>query len=285
LPKDHIYLYDSVIQYDYQLTSDPAELTILASKLSAIKNTTNAYGFGDVYAYGYDEPGADQIPLMRPSFTTIINNGSKTYFDTFPGSTAISLANVTSLIILSGTLNTTDAALWRTANPDERIFSYCNPQVGIENPEIYRKNYGFMLWNAGYDGAMDYAYQHSFGHIWNDFDDIHYRDHVFAYPTSNGVIDTIQWEGWREGVDDTRYLASLIKKEGNDTSARAIISGSLSKGEDMVTIREKVIGKIRISQIDKVTVPTFLSILENVRAVLFPTGRNNTSILRTFFIP
>ena len=45
----------------------------------------------------------------------------------------------------------------------------------------------------------------------------HYRDHVFAYPTSNGVIDTIQWEGWREGVDDTRYVATLIKKDGSDT--------------------------------------------------------------------
>ena len=75
----------------------------------------------------------------------------------------------------------------------------------------------------------------------------HFRDHVFAYPTSNGVIDTIQWEGWREGVDDTRYLATLIKHEGSDTSARAIVSDSLSKGDDMATIREKVIDQILIT--------------------------------------
>ena len=30
-----------------------------------------------------------------------------------------------------------------------------------------------------------------------------------AYPTVNGVIPTIQWEGYREGYDDLRYLATL----------------------------------------------------------------------------
>jgi hypothetical protein len=58
---------------------------------------------------------------------------------------------------------------------------------------------------------MDYAYQHSFGHVWNDFDDNHYRDHVFTYPTDDGVVGTIQWEGFREGVDDVRYLSTLLK--------------------------------------------------------------------------
>ena len=71
-----------------------------------------------------------------------------------------------------------------------KFSSYGNPQVGIENPEIYRKNYGFALWNAGYDGAMDFAYQYTEGtSIWNDYDapaydGTQYRDHVFAYPTS-----------------------------------------------------------------------------------------------------
>jgi hypothetical protein len=119
----------------------------------------------------------------------------------------------------------------------------------VENPEIYRQNYGFDLWNAGYDGAMNFAYQHQEGQsTWNDFDSTDYRDFVFAYPTSNGVIDTIQWEGWREGVDDTRYLASLKKTEGSDTSARAIVADSLAKGDDMATTREKVINQILISQ-------------------------------------
>ncbi|HJN19106.1 MAG TPA: DUF4091 domain-containing protein, partial [Armatimonadota bacterium] len=91
------------------------------------------------------------------------------------------------------------------------IFNYGNPQCGVEEPHTYRRNFGLLLWEAGYDGAMDYAYQHSFGHEWNDFDSQSYRDHTMAYPTVNGVIDTIQWEGFREGVDDVRYLTTLIE--------------------------------------------------------------------------
>ena len=91
------------------------------------------------------------------------------------------------------------------------MFNYGNPQCGVEEPETYRRNFGLALWQAGYDGAMDYAYQHSFGHEWNDFDNQSYRDHTMAYPAANGVIDTIQWEGFREGVDDVRYLATLLQ--------------------------------------------------------------------------
>jgi hypothetical protein len=57
-----------------------------------------------------------------------------------------------------------------------------------------------------------YHYQHGFGHVWNDFDDPTYRDHVFAYPTFDGVIDTLQWEGFREGIDDVRYLTTLVQR-------------------------------------------------------------------------
>jgi hypothetical protein len=91
-----------------------------------------------------------------------------------------------------------------------RIFSYGIPQVGIELPETYRRSYGLPLWKVGYDGTMGYAYQHGWSSIWNDFDG-YARDHVFAYPTTNGVIDTVQWEGFREAVDDVRYISTLIK--------------------------------------------------------------------------
>jgi len=162
-----------------------------------------------------------------------------------------------------------EAAQWHSYGHE--ILSYGNPQVGIENPEIYRNNYGVALWNAGYDGAMDFEYQCAYGDIWNDYDrqTEHYRDHVFAYPTSNGVIDTIQWEGWREGVDDTRYVAALIKKEGSDTSAKTIVSAGLSKNENMTTIRKKVIEQI---------LPSLLPSQVNRAPVLAPIENKTVSI-------
>ncbi|MGO8752649.1 MAG: hypothetical protein ACLQNE_42455 [Thermoguttaceae bacterium] len=96
------------------------------------------------------------------------------------------------------------------------------PAVPLELEARTRRHYGLELWKAGFDGAMDYAYQHGFGHVWNDFDSPIYRDHVFAYPTLNGVVDTIEWEGFREGVNDVRYVTTLLQciEQGKANSAR-----------------------------------------------------------------
>ena len=56
---------------------------------------------------------------------------------------------------------------------------------------------------------MPYAYQDSMAFTWNDFDHARYRDHNFTYPTVDGVIDTLAWEGFREGIDDVRYVTTL----------------------------------------------------------------------------
>jgi hypothetical protein len=34
---------------------------------------------------------------------------------------------------------------------------------------------------------------------------------VFAYGIYDGVIDTLQWEGFREGVDDIRYMTLMCE--------------------------------------------------------------------------
>ena len=164
---------------------------------------------------------------------------------------------------------------------DAEIYTYANPQSGIEDPLLYRRNFGLYLVKNGFDGAMTFNYQMASSDVirvrdtranlasqypdaieeyecegitcyrttgdlfqltssktvytvdistnqkgyyyintaqkggyassWNDFDTSlgKLRDHVFAYPTTNGVIDTIQWEGFREGVDDVRYYQTL----------------------------------------------------------------------------
>jgi hypothetical protein len=140
-------------------------------------------------------------------------------------------------------LDSSVSALWHSRG--HKILSYGNPQTGVENPEIYRMNYGVALWNAGYDGSMDFAYQWaSENDYWNDYGDAHWRDHMFTYPTTNGVVDTIQWEGFREGVDDTRYVATLNKIAGTSATAKSIVSSSLAAGDKPSEIRKKLIDKI-----------------------------------------
>ena len=245
LPKDHIYLLGIG-------TDTPI------SQVIRWKNITSQYGYQNTYVYGIDEASGAALQAERPAWQTIHNAGVKVYVACDDDAITI-VGDLLDVPVLAGPLNIAQAAQWHSLG--KRIFSYANPQVGIENPKIYRKNYGFALWNAGYDGAMDYAYQHAYGQIWNDYDSAaeHYRDHVFAYPTSNGVIDTIQWEGFREGIDDTRYVASLIKKEGSVTSTKTLIASSLSQGDNMTTIRKKVIAQILPLQINQAPVLSTIS--------------------------
>ena len=62
---------------------------------------------------------------------------------------------------------------------------------------------------ARLDGTMNWAYVHyQTGPI-----DLLRQDQTWAlvFRTDDGVLDTLHWEGYREGVDDTRYLATLMK--------------------------------------------------------------------------
>jgi len=185
------------------------------------KNLTAPYGVTNIYGYGPDEQNINDAS-SRSKMATIHNAGGKV-MDAQSLSQADSVADILDLAIVAGDPSMELADKYH--NSGHKIYSYANPLVVPEYPRLFRMNYGLLLWQRNYDGAFDYAYQHSFGDIWDDFDDAYYRDHIFAYPTTNGVIDTIQWEGFREGVDDVRYLTTLqntirdAKSQGKDTSA------------------------------------------------------------------
>lgn len=240
LPDDHIF----VMGIRTGNSTDTRILTRLGDTVRKWKTITSRYGFGDMYIYGIDEAEGDLLQSERPAWETVHQNGAKVFVACHSDAVDI-VGDILDIAVVAGPLSTAQSGQWQAYG--KKIFSYANPQVGIENPALYRRNYGFALWSSGYDGTMNYAYQHSYGDIWNDFDDAHYRDHVFAYPTSDGVIDTVQWEGFREGVDDTRYIATLLKTGADPASVRATVADSLSRGEDAAYIREKVIDQILLS--------------------------------------
>lgn len=74
------------------------------------------------------------------------------------------------------------------------------------------------------------------------------------YPTADGVIDTIQWEGYREGIDDLRYLATLQKAiedalaAGGQAAQRAeeaqVFVEGMDVSGDLDALREEIIGWI-----------------------------------------
>ncbi len=85
-----------------------------------------------------------------------------------------------------------------------KIFTYMNPTAGVALPELHRRNTGLGMWRVGFDGTMTWAYAHIAGDRINQS-----VGFAMIYRTENGVLDTLHWEGFREGVNDVRYLTTL----------------------------------------------------------------------------
>jgi hypothetical protein len=203
-------------------TTDPVQLTALQDDVRKWIALCEGYGYDTVYLYGIDEATGEQLAGQRAAWKAVQDAGGKTFVACYK-KTFEAMGNLLNCAVLAGPPDPAEGEKWHSVG--SLAFCYANPQVGCEEPETYRRNFGLVLWKAGFDGAMDYAYQHGFNHVWNDFDDPTYRDHNFTYPTVNGIVDTVQWEGFREAVDDARYVTTLeeaIKKapEGKADAAR-----------------------------------------------------------------
>lgn len=226
----------------------PAACDILADEVRKTLTVAEKYGFKDLYVYGIDEARGHMLALQRQAWMSVRKAGGKVFVAGYKGAFSI-IGDVLDMQIQAGTPSREDAEMWHRAG--HKILSYANPQAGPENPEVFRRNFGLYLWLMNYDGAMTYCYQHSFGNIYDDFDNDVYRDHVFSYPTVDGVIPTLAIEGYREGIDDIRYatlLASLIAKHsgtGDPLSGLAAEAGhflkNLDTSEDLSAIRNEII--------------------------------------------
>ena len=83
---------------------------------------------------------------------------------------------------------------------------YANHHVGPENPAFNRRQYGFGPYRAGLSCNYNYAH-HLDG--WNDIAPSLYKPMMLIYGTGSGCVDTLAWEGFREGLDDIRYATKL----------------------------------------------------------------------------
>jgi hypothetical protein len=172
--------------------------------------------------YG-DEPGASWLVNSRPVFEAYQREGFK-----------FILAGGNSVFYKTGYVfdwhnvakNPADDSSTRLWNQVQHAYVawYAVQHVGAENPDYNRRQNGLLPYLSGYSALCNYA--HHLG-PYND-DATTYRPMVFVYGTSDGVIDTLQWEGFREGVDDIRYatlLHGLAVKAAASTNLDTVYAG------------------------------------------------------------
>ena len=163
------------------------------------------YGHHNVFAGYGDEPGAAWLARERPVFEDYQGAGLRFF-----------IAGHDQVFSRAGYLydwhniakdpsDPSSTRLWNALQNDNRIAWYANHHVGTENPAFNRRQNGLTAYLSGYTALCNYA--HHFG-SYND-DSTTYKPMVFAYGSRDGVIDTLQWEGFREGVDDIRYATLM----------------------------------------------------------------------------
>jgi hypothetical protein len=243
LPIDPILFMSIAIKRDQSLNPDLAELS---KELDLLFDCLRKKNIRDIYIYGWDEATGNILQAQRPVYDLIHKKGAKVvvacsqgYFD------------------IAGDL--IDLPIYYEWPPRDlieavhgkgfKIWVYHLPQGGMEDPVIYRRNYGFKLWQSGVDGVCLYPYQHVFGNLWNEFDNPDYRNEMMTYPTDNGVISTIQWEGMREGIDDVRYLTTLLNELKNHDFNE---QGKIVKWLKEIDLAQEQPGNLRRKIIDKI---------------------------------
>ncbi|MDD2708889.1 MAG: hypothetical protein PHV34_12965 [Verrucomicrobiae bacterium] len=177
------------------------------ARIQELISLARQYDIPEVYFYGIDEATGEKLNAQREAWQAVHEAGGKIFVAGYRQINFEAVGDIQDVLVCCGPPNREEAAQWH--GKKHKIWCYFNPQGGVENPLVYRKNYGLLLWQNDYDGACTWAYNWSMGNIWNDFDNKACRDPNMAYPTVDGVIDTIAWEGYRAGIDDVRYVTAL----------------------------------------------------------------------------
>jgi hypothetical protein len=181
-------------------------------------------GFEEVYFFGSDEAFGEELAAQRRVWSRVRELGGKMTVACSKGFFEL----VGDLLDLPIVNRTSPHEVPKVHALGHRICNYSLPQGGVEQPFRYRYFFGLWLLRTGMDGSRTYAYQHAFGagesmgRAWDDFDNVVYRSHMLTYPTVDGVVDTVQWEGVRAAVDDVRYATTL----------RAAIAAARQHGDD-----------------------------------------------------
>jgi len=189
-----------------------------------------SFGHSDAFINKGDERGADWMVSNRPYWRIIHQNGMKTYIagksDTYFNTSGFALDGRP----VAGFPEESDKVKnWNEIDNGYTGF-YAGQHNGSENPAFVRRQHGLLGYLSNFD--MVDNYQFAYG-PWNDRAWDLYKPMVLAYPISDGLVDTLQWDGFRAGIDDIRY-ATKLRQLANE----AIASGDLDRVEAGRKVRQ-----------------------------------------------
>lgn len=214
--------------WSYPLPHQENDFEAFKTRMSLLAKTLkDSVGHSDIYVTSWDEAGPDRIKVMR-EFTEFTNTlGLKLWVTTAEGKHYDLAGYIIDYANHGGWPQRELVDKWHAVGA--KVASYAGPHTGPENPDVFRRWEGLARYKAHYDGSYNYKYysqlhptlfEQQKANVWNDYIAGAFRGFNLVYPTADGVVDTLAWEGYREGIDDVRY-ATKLKQE----AAAAIASG------------------------------------------------------------
>ncbi len=215
--------------------SQQRQLQVLRSKIAKTAALTKRlFGHTEFYSYGIDEGGADVVRAERTAWEIAHEAGGKVMVS---GHSRRRLLYALDYMWQPGAPNAfrrDETKLFHEMNPDALVGWYADPHGGPENPNYARRLYGLQPYKAEYDVVGNHTWWKRCQ--WNDLAqnfEPTYRNLNIAYLTRGNVLDTLQWEGCREGIDDVRYatrMKELAHRALESKDSRIVLRGRLALG-------------------------------------------------------
>ena len=206
-------------EYGWMMNRDKPEYRAVAESFKqqmdeAFDFVEKAMGHRDFYFDGWDEAGQSVLDAQQEFWQYLKDKGGKVYATGHGGH--LNLPVKEDFLNWPG-VPTRERAAQVHAQGTSYLTNYATPHTGPENPDLMRQRHGMWLYKANYDATYNYIYYEG-SNIWNDNSMNTFRNFNLVYPTQTDVIDTIAWEGFREGIDDVRY-ATKLKQLAADATA------------------------------------------------------------------
>jgi hypothetical protein len=166
-------------------------------------------GHADIYSYGVDEGGPETVRKERNAWRAVHQGGGKVMVSTHPRGRLLFALDYMIMPRMPAEPRDAEVRAFHAANPDGLVGWYADPHAGPENPDYFRRIHGMMAYKAGYDASSNYTWWRN---NWNDMAtpyEPNLRNLVMVMATRDDVIDSLAWEGVREGIDDIRYATKL----------------------------------------------------------------------------
>lgn len=188
--------------------TDPKKLETLKINVEQAVKQAKEYGFTELYLYGMDEAKGKKLLSQLKAWKVVHDAGAKINVSGYQQHFDL-VSDSLDLLNYNGTPPSQQKiAEWHKKGNE--IWNYGNPQTPVEDPKVFRRNYGLALWRANFDGAATYCFIDAHD-SWNDFSDKTYRKHNMAYPTTDGVVETMSLQGLHQASQDVKFASLLLK--------------------------------------------------------------------------